>query len=106
MLSSFFIFLVISVTFADCVLKPFLLLYVTAIVNKKMTSWGGCNCCRVHVSMCSISLRTYFCMCAFCAFAISGLTLLAWHQEKHPSCKKVEVLVWLSVWSEVQMICI
>jgi len=29
-----------------------------------------------------------------------------WHKEKHPACKKWsdEVLVWLSVWSEVQMI--
>jgi len=36
------------------------------------------------------------------------LTLLAGHQEEHPACKKLsdEVLVWLSVWSEVQMICI
>jgi len=30
------------------------------------------------------------------------------HQEEHPACKKLsdEVLAWLSVWSEVQMICI
>ena len=41
--------------------------------------------------------------------AFSALTLLAGHQEEHPACKKVlsnEVLTWLSVWSEVQMICI
>jgi len=34
---------------------------------------------------------------------------LARHQEEHPTCKKffiVEVLAWLSVWSEVQLICI
>jgi len=39
---------------------------------------------------------------AFCAF--SALTLLVGRQEGHPACKKlsVEVLVWLSVWSEVQ----
>jgi len=34
--------------------------------------------------------------------------LLVGRQEEHPACKKlsVEVLAWLSVWSEVQMICI
>ena len=33
---------------------------------------------------------------------------LVWHQEEHPTWKKLsdEVLVWLSVWTEVQMICI
>ena len=37
-----------------------------------------------------------------CAF--SALTLLVGRQEGHPACKKLsgEVLVWLSVWSEVQ----
>jgi len=33
---------------------------------------------------------------------------VAGHQEDHPTCKKLsdEVLAWLSVWSEMQMICI
>ena len=37
-----------------------------------------------------------------CAF--SALTLLVGRQEGHPACKKQSggVLVWLSVWSEVQ----
>jgi len=41
----------------------------------------------------------------YCNYA---LTLLVGHQEEHPACKKLsdEVLAWLSVWSEVQMICI
>jgi len=41
-----------------------------------------------------------------CAFSV--LTLLVGHQKEHPACKKLsdEVLTWLSVWSEVQMICI
>jgi len=32
--------------------------------------------------------------------------LLVWQQEEHLACKKLsdEVLAWLSVWSEVQMI--
>jgi len=42
------------------------------------------------------------------SFRVSDLTLLAGRQEGHPACKKLsgEVLAWLSVWSEVQMICI
>jgi len=41
-----------------------------------------------------------------CAF--SALTLLVGRQEGHPARKNLsdEVLAWLSVWSEVQMICI
>jgi len=44
----------------------------------------------------------------FAVNKVSALTLLAGHQEEHPACKKLsdEVLVWLSVWSGVQMLCI
>jgi len=40
--------------------------------------------------------------------AFSALTLLVGWQEGHPACKNLsgEVLAWLSVWSEVQIICI
>jgi len=40
--------------------------------------------------------------------AFSALTLLVGRQEEHLACKKLsdEVLAWLSVCSEVQMICI
>ena len=40
--------------------------------------------------------------------AFSALTLLVGRQQEHPACKKLtdEVLAWLSVWSEVQVICI
>jgi len=38
--------------------------------------------------------------------AFSAVTLLVRWQEEHPACKKLEVLAWLSVWSNVQMICI
>jgi len=36
------------------------------------------------------------------------VTMLSGHQEEYPACKKLgdEVLAWLSVWSEVQVICI
>jgi len=38
--------------------------------------------------------------------SFSALILLVGHQEEHLACKKLsdEVLAWLSVWSEVQMI--
>ena len=41
-------------------------------------------------------------------YAFSALTLLVERQEEHLVCKKLsgEALAWLSVWSEVQMICI
>jgi len=41
-------------------------------------------------------------LCVFIVF--SALTLLVGRQEGHPACKKLSggVLVWLSVWSEVQ----
>jgi len=41
-------------------------------------------------------------------FAFSALTLLVGWQKGHLAHKKMsgEVLAWLSVWSEVQMICI
>ena len=42
----------------------------------------------------------------YCAF--SALTVLAGRQKEHPACKILidEVLVWLSLWSEVQTVCI
>jgi len=48
-----------------------------------------------------------FILVLYC-FAFSALTVLVWHQKEHPVGKKLsdEVLAWLSVWSEVQMICI
>jgi len=43
----------------------------------------------------------------FLQYAFSALMLLVGRQEGHPACKKLSggVLVWLSVWSDVQ-ICI
>jgi len=40
--------------------------------------------------------------------AFSALTLLVAHREEHLACKPLsdEVLVWLSVWSAVQIVCI
>jgi len=40
--------------------------------------------------------------------AFSALTLLVGRQEEHPACKRFsdQVLAWLSLWSEMQMMCI
>ena len=42
--------------------------------------------------------------CIIDTYAFSALTLLVGRQEGHPACKKLSggVLVWLSVWCEVQ----
>jgi len=39
---------------------------------------------------------------------VRAFTLLVGRQEEHLACKKLsgEVLVWLSVWSKVQIVCI
>jgi len=53
-------------------------------------------------------VQNTFCVCfvPFIPIAFSALTLLVGRQEEHPACKKLsdDVLAWLSVWSEVQMI--
>ena len=53
----------------------------------------------------SILLHLYFIYLA--VFAFIALTLLVWHQEEHQASKNCdEELVWLSVSSEVQAVCI
>jgi len=44
----------------------------------------------------------------FLLFYSAPSVLLVGRQEEHPACKKLSdgVLVWLSVWSEVQTVCI
>ena len=46
--------------------------------------------------------------CISYMFTETDLTLLVGHQEEHMACNKLsdEVLVWLSVWSKVQTVCI
>jgi len=57
--------------------------------------------CTVQCTNCHILL-------SYCPLAFSALTLLVECQEEHPDCEKLsdDVMAWLSVWSEVQMICI
>jgi len=51
-------------------------------------------------------LYPYTLLYFLCAF--SALTLLAARQEERLACKKLadEALMWLSVWSDVQIVCI
>jgi len=55
----------------------------------------------LYLALYKIFIIIYYCI-IHCAF--SSLTLLVGRQEGHPACKKQSggVLVWLSVWSEVQ----
>jgi len=70
---------------------------------------SGCcpSCVLNYVSLFFVS-GLDICMHYTAMTAISALTLLVGQQEGHLACKKLsgEVLAWLSVWSEVQMICI
>jgi len=65
-------------------------------------------CTEVHHDALSFwpTVVTVRYMLGFCVsvYAFSALTLLVGQQEGHPACKKLSggVLVWLSVWSEVQ----
>jgi len=59
-----------------------------------------------HVSL--ILLGSYLFPChRVQTFTFSVLTLLVGHHEECPACRKLsdEVLTWLSVWSEWQILC-
>ena len=64
---------------------------MTAAAEMKSTS------SKVNIEIMSVLLPVM-------TVAFSALTLLVGWQEGHPACKKLSsgVLVWLSVWSEVQ----
>jgi len=73
----------------------------------------GCrpNCSRqhnLHATSNNVILGTLFSASgerlSLGYLAFSALTLLVGRQQRHPACKKLSggVLVWLSVWSEVQ----
>jgi len=59
----------------------------------------GQNCCRLDFCWFIATILGFQVYSVF-----SALTLLVGRQEGHPACKKLSggVLVWLSVWSEVQ----
>ena len=60
---------------------------------------------RCHGEFIMYRYMSLFC---FERIAFNALTLLVGHQEEHLACKKLsdEVLVLLSAWSEVQIVCI
>ena len=60
-----------------------------------------CACVHICVVIFVHTIYTHVCIWTD---AFGALTLLVRRQEGHPACKKLsgEVLVWLSVWSEVQ----
>jgi len=66
---------------------------LTRVVPEK-GSLNGCVCACVVINVWQIGF--------------SALTLLLGHQEEHPAYKKLsdEVLVWLSVCSQMQIVCI
>jgi len=65
------------------------------------------RCTVLHYWQCGICHMWYLWYCWSGIFAFSALTLLVGRQEEHPAGKwRDEVLVWLSVWGKVQMICI
>jgi len=71
---------------------------------------AGCPSCRPTNSVKALKSLTFasYDLVLLASFAFSAVTLLVEWQEEHPAHKKLsdEVLVWLSVCSEVQMICI
>ena len=58
-------------------------------------------------SHCATHFRNFIAFQDTSAFSALSL-LLVGCQKEHPACKKLsdEVLVWLSIWSEVQIVCI
>jgi len=57
------------------------------------------------VTIATFNIGTVFTYFTYVFFVCS---LLVGRQEENPACKKQsdEVLLWLSVWSEVQIVCI
>jgi len=67
----------------------------------------GCECCPTNkhtlstVNMFKRVINQLIRNFSIAFIAFSALILLAWRQKQHAACKK-----WVSLWSEVQMICI
>ena len=63
---------------------------------------------RLSTTAQSIYLSQYSLTYTYITSAIGALTLLVGQQEGHPACKELSggVMTWLSVWSEMQIVCI
>ena len=70
--------------------------FFTLVANLYFISYSTPHVVRIMVWILTFGV--------FDILAFSALTLLVGWQEGHPACKKLSggVLVWLSVWSEVQ----
>ena len=92
--------------------------HLWAVLTHYRSQWVGWSLTSLFSTNTAISetrwyqLHTYMVLrsnCKVClCFAFSALTVLAGRQEEHPACKKLSdvLLTWLSVWSEVRMICV
>ena len=63
--------------------------------------------CSWPVKWLSFAVTDWYFVDFVVTWCFSALTLLVGRQEEHPVCKELsdEVLVWLSVWGEVQVVC-
>ena len=59
---------------------------------------------HVWILLTIMHIYKLYLLSTYLLFTLSALMLLVEWQEGHPACKKLRggVLVWLSVWSEVQ----
>jgi len=74
-----------------------------------MLKVNGFCCCIVNAcDRLIFLLYNLYCCYSAAVTAFTALTLLVGHQEEHRAWKKLsdEVLAWLSVSSEVEMICV
>jgi len=70
---------------------------------------GGLQGSSVPRSILSLALYKFQYFLTYCLdVCLQCLDTVVGRQEEHPACKKLsdEVLVWLSVWNEVQIVCI
>ena len=65
------------------------------------------HCWRVAASPTRTWNLSSFILQVSCSSLVDAFTLLVGHREGYPACKSCdEVLVWLSAWREVQIVCI
>ena len=77
----------------------FVYLYAVPKMPPVFFSWGFFGTQWICILLC---LQ----VCFQCCFLQCLLPSVLWRQEEHPACKKLSdgVLMWLSVWSEVQIV--
>jgi len=82
--------------------SPFLLLWINSYIDDYRIEEWAYNTGQVRCIWLSNEFN-FLTQLKLIDRAFSALTLLVGRQEGHPACKNCgEVLVWLSLWSEVQ----